>query len=179
MSLINVYTETYSDCDHHLARRSPCPRIQSTGWTASPTTPLRVIPAHIVTPRLCPRPRHCIRCQHKSNSGSDLSEYIIDLKHFQSLVNHHHSSCPKHGHINLEVINSSGSANNVSLPNGQAGGDQGGQGATSQVSAPQPRRVSTLQQDTKEILKNYRERAICIVSMIYHLPSLHQCRQLY
>ena len=179
LSLINVYTETYSDRDHHLARRSPCPRIQSTGWTASPTTPLRVTPAHIVTPRLCPRPRHCTRCQAKTNLTLGLTS-LIDLKHFQSLVNHHHSSCPKHGHINLEVINSSGSANNVSnvsLPNGQAGGDQGG--APSQVSAPQPRRVSTLQQDTKEILKNYRERAICIVSMIYHLPSLHQCRQLY
>ena len=135
----------------------------STAWTAPLTTP----------PRPCPRPRHSIRCPAHTFIGFTPT---FNCKNFQSLVNHHHSSCPKHGHVNLEAINASSSANDLTLNNGHVGG---GDAPASQVSTSQQRRHASLQQDTKEILKNYRERAICIVSMIYHPPSLHQYRQLH
>lgn len=168
-----MYTETYSDCHHQPGQAEPLSREEYSFDCLPHYSPPCHPRPHCDTQALPPPPPLYQVLGYKITSWSD----SIDVKYFQSLINHHHNSCPKHGHINLDVINSSGSANNVRLTNGHVGGDQGGD--TSQVSAPQPRRVSTLQQDTKEILKNYRERAICIVSMIYHPSSLHQCRQFY
>ena len=172
-SLINVYTETYSHCDQAEPLSPDEYRLDCIPHYSPPCRPRPHCDTQALPP---PPPLYQVPGHPRGQLSPDIP---IDLNHFQSLVNHHHSSCPKHGHINLEVINSSVSANNASLSNGQAGagGDQGG--PTSQSGTSQSRRVPTLQQDTKEILKNYRERAICIVSMIYHPPSLHQYRQLY